>query len=97
MNSFKFLKENSTFTPNLATTNIVLGGVMVGHGLTNSIIIGEDAVINQVLHEFVFQFDDDEPVPFTQGSLSVTLSARAGSSIGFADNGKSFKIYSRQI
>lgn len=97
MKNFKFLKENSNFT--LTINDESFGGSLIfGVGvttLTNSTIIGENAYDEH--SEFVFQFDDDEPMSFTQGAISLTLSVRAGSSIGFNSNGKRFKIFSREV
>ena len=48
--------------------------------------------------EFCFQFDNDEPTVFGQGStdLHIHVSPTPDGNIVFSNNGKTFKIFARE-
>ena len=49
--------------------------------------------------EFCFQFDDNEPVHFGSGEsdLHIIITPTTNGNITFNDNGRVFKIFSREI
>jgi hypothetical protein len=48
--------------------------------------------------EFCFQFDDDEPVAFANGTeeISIRVSGTSEGNITFRDNNKNFTIFARE-
>jgi hypothetical protein len=48
--------------------------------------------------EFCYQFDDDEPVVFADGTneLRITVNDTSGGNITFTDNNKNFTIFARE-
>jgi hypothetical protein len=51
-----------------------------------------------VNNEFCFQFDNEEPISFANGSqeLSLRIQPSTGGDITFTHNGKTFKIFARE-
>lgn len=84
MRDFKFLKnDESTATFNLADYET------------------QFTIRNRVFQndsEFCFQFDDDEPVVFGEGSndLHIHISPSPNGNITFNNNGRVFKIFARE-
>lgn len=74
----------------------------VSFTLQNRYIIQPNQVFNQT--EWVFQFDEDEPVVFgrqietNEPTLTITLNNTSGAHITFTnpENNKQFKIYARE-
>ena len=49
--------------------------------------------------EFCYQFDDEEPVRFATGpeDLQLRISPSPNGNISFNDNGRTFKLFAREI
>lgn len=49
-------------------------------------------------NEYCFQFDDEEPFVFATGNdpLTFTINPTEGGIISFEDNGRTFKLFSRE-
>lgn len=52
----------------------------------------------RINNEYCFQFDDDEPYVFGSGNdpLTFTINSTANDGITFQNNGRTFKIFTRE-
>jgi hypothetical protein len=86
LKNFKFGRDN--YTNDFALTDFNLPLLRIAPAIT----------FQQT--EWVFQFDDEEPVLFAsqqeEPNLTITLSNTSQASIEFTDNNRKFKIFARE-
>ena len=98
MKKFKFFKDEKTAIINLNDYWETRTDTLNLTENTNNLVymFRPNRVDN---YEFCFQFDDNEPVRFADGSnnLNINISPTRDGSIIFNDNGRRFKIFAREI